>query len=75
MYRVFKTRNFSQWLPKTQLNDEALCDAVLEMMQGLINADLGGNIKKKRKVGSTGRGKQGGARTFLATNNDDRCFF
>jgi len=74
MYRVFKTRYFSRWMRKTQLNDKSLCDAVLEMMQGLIDADLGGGIIKKR-VGIAGRGKQGGARTLLATNNDDRWFF
>ncbi len=59
---------------KTQLDDRALCDAVLEMMQGLIDADLGGGLVKKR-VGVAGRGKQGGARTLLATNKDDRWFF
>lgn len=74
MSRVFKTRYFSRWMRKTQLDDKALCDAVLEMMQGLIDADLGGGIIKKR-VGIAGRGKQGGARTLLATNNDDRWFF
>ena len=74
MSRVFKTRYFNRWMRKTQLDDRALCDAVLEMMQGLIDADLGGGVVKKR-VGVAGRGKQGGARTLLATNNHDRWFF
>jgi len=74
MNRVFKTRYFSRWMRKTQLDDRALCDAVLEMMQGLIDADLGGGVVKKR-VGVAGQGKQGGARTLLATNKDDRWFF
>jgi hypothetical protein len=30
------------------LDDKALCDAVEEMMRGLIDADLGGYIVKKR---------------------------
>ena len=74
MTRVFKTRYFTRWMRKTQLDDKALCDAVLEMMQGLIDADIGGGIIKKR-VGIAGRGKQGGARTLLATNYDNRWFF
>ena len=44
------------------------------MVQGLIDADLGGNMVKKR-VASPGRGKRGGARTLVATNKGDRWFF
>jgi hypothetical protein len=39
---------------KTELSDEALCAAVVEMAQGLIDADLGGGMVKKR-VGVSGR--------------------
>lgn len=67
MKRVFKTRHFSRWMPKTELTDAALCEAVAEMAQGLIDADLGGGVVKKR-VGLAGRGKRGGARTLVATN-------
>ena len=44
------------------------------MAHGLIDADLGGGVVKKR-VGLTGRGKRGGARTLVATNRGDRWFF
>jgi hypothetical protein len=44
MNRVFKTRFFSRWMRKTDLTEKALCDAVLEMIQGLIDADLGGDL-------------------------------
>ena len=44
---------------KTELTDSALCDAVAEMAQGLIDADLGGGVVKKR-IGLAGRGKRGG---------------
>jgi hypothetical protein len=74
MNRVFKTCFFSRWMRKTELTEKALCDAVLEMRRGLIDADLGGGIIKKR-VGIAGRGKRGGARTVLATNKNDRWFF
>ncbi len=44
--RVFKTRNFTRWMRKTRLTDEILCQAVTEMAQGLIDADLGGTWLK-----------------------------
>lgn len=59
---------------KTGLTDRALCSAVAEMAEGLIDADLGGGIVKKR-VGLAGRGKRGGARTLVATNKGTRWFF
>ena len=74
MKRVFKTRYFSRWMRKTELTDSDLCAAVVEMAQGLIDADLGGGIVKKR-VGLAGRGKRGGARTLVATNRGNRWFF
>ncbi|MDA8092844.1 MAG: type II toxin-antitoxin system RelE/ParE family toxin [Betaproteobacteria bacterium] len=74
MKRVFKTRHFSRWMRKTELTDSALCNAVAEMAQGLIDADLGGGVVKKR-VGLAGRGKRGGARTLVATNKGNRWFF
>jgi len=59
---------------KTELTDDALCTAVCEMTKGLIDADLGGGVVKKR-VGLAGRGKRGGARILVATNRDSRWFF
>ena len=72
--RVFKTKYFSRWMRKTELTYLALCKAVAEMSRGLIDADLGGSVVKKR-VGLSGRGKRGGARTLVATNKGTRWFF
>ena len=72
--RVLKTKYFSRWMRKTELTDLALCEAVAEMSRGLIDADLGGGVVKKR-VGLSGRGKRGGARTLVATNKGTRWFF
>jgi hypothetical protein len=72
--RVLKTKHFARWMKKTELTDEALCLAVDEMEQDLIDADLGGNLYKKR-VGLANRGKRGGARTLLATTLGNRWFF
>lgn len=74
MNRIFKTRHFQRWMRKTELTDQVLCTAVAEMVQGLIDADLGGGVVKKR-VGLAGRGKRGGARTLVATNKGSRWFF
>ena len=74
MTRIFKTRYFQRWMRKTELTDAALRQAVQEMAGGLIDADLGGGVVKKR-VGLAGRGKRGGARTLVATNRGDRWFF
>jgi len=72
--RVFKTRYFSRWFRNVGLSDAALCQAVKEMEQGLIEANLGGGVVKKR-LALPGRGKRGGARTLVSTNKDNRWFF
>jgi len=59
---------------KTELTDSVLYEAVTEMAAGLIDADLGGAVVKKR-IGIAGRGRRGGARTLVATNKGDRWIF
>lgn len=71
---IFKTRHFQRWMRKTALSDSDLRKAVLEMDAGLIDADLGGGVVKKR-IGLAGRGKRGGVRTLVATNKGNRWFF
>jgi hypothetical protein len=74
MRRVFRTRTFTRWMAKSGLTDEALWEAVAEMSQGLVDADLGGHVVKKR-VALAGQGKRGGARTIVATKLAERWFF
>ena len=74
MRRVFKTRQFLRWMGKTDLTDVALCTAVNEMMAGLIDADLGSDMVKKR-VALPGQGKRGGTRTLVATRKASGWFF
>jgi hypothetical protein len=71
---VYKTRHFNRWARKADLSDEALCRAVAEIRQGLVDADLGGGIIKKR-IALPGHGKRGSTRTLLATNRNDRWIF
>ncbi len=74
MDRIFKTRPFAQRLKKSGIADSDLCRAVAEMRQGLIDADLGGDLYKKR-VAVAGQGKRGGARTIVAMNAQGLWFF
>ena len=63
---VFKRRDFARWQASERLPDAALCKAVQEMEAGLVDADLGGFLYKKR-VARPGGGKSGGYRTLLST--------
>lgn len=74
MRRVFKTRTFARWMKRVGLSDAALRVAVEEMSAGLIDADLGGHVVKKR-LALPGRGKRGSARTIVATKWAGRWFF
>ncbi|MDI6755843.1 MAG: type II toxin-antitoxin system RelE/ParE family toxin [Thermodesulfobacteriota bacterium] len=71
---ILKTRHFASWARKSGLADSLLDKAVLEIERGLLEADLGGGIVKKR-IALPGRGKRGSIRTLLATNRNDRWFF
>lgn len=71
---VLKRRDFARWQTGEKLPDDALCAAVKEMERGLIDADLGGSLYKKR-VGRPGGGKSGGYRTVLSARLGDRYVF
>jgi hypothetical protein len=71
---IYKTRWFARWARKEGLSDKALRLAVQEMAQGLFEADLGGDLLKKR-IARPGEGKRGGYRTLVATNRASRWIF
>ena len=71
---IYKTRSFARWVKREGLADRDLCDAVVEMQKGLIDARLGGGLIKKR-VARSGHGKRGGYRVILASNFGDRWVF
>jgi len=72
--RVLKTKNFARWARKQRLDDRLLAVTVTEMRHGLVDANLGGGLLKKR-VARPGGGKRGGYRAFLASNERDRWIF
>ena len=72
--RIYKTKVFDRWLKKTELTDADLIQAVNEMNNGLIDADLGEQVFKKR-IALPGRGKRSGVRTLVASKIQDQWFF
>lgn len=74
MAPIFKTKLFHDWQKKENVLDKSLCAAVNEMSRGLIDANLGGGLVKKR-IARPGTGKSSGFRTLLATNKSDKWFF
>ena len=71
---LYKTRWFDRWSRREGLTTFDLCAAVSEMANGLVDADLGGGLIKKR-IGRPGQGKRGGYRTLVATNKGNRWVF
>ncbi len=72
--QAFKTKGFARWASKEGLGDDALTSAVFEMEHGLIDANLGGQVFKKR-VALPGHGKRGSTRTLVAYQQSRKVFF
>lgn len=72
--RIFKYRNFSKWAKEEKITDLALIQAVNEIEAGLIDANLGAGLYKKR-VARQGMGKSGGYRVLLALKHGQQVFF
>lgn len=72
--RIYKTRWFTKWAKKEGLGDAHLTRAIAEMNDGLVDADLGGYVYKKR-VPIPGQGKRASFRILLTFKVDDKAFF
>ena len=72
--RIFKTKTFNRWMIKSDLSDSDIQIAVEEMINGLIDANLGGHVFKKR-IALSGRGKSSSARTIVASRLSNYWFF
>jgi hypothetical protein len=72
--KIFKTRSFAQWAKKEKMTDLILRGVIDQLVQGLVNVDLGGGLVKKR-VARSGQGKRGGYRTLLAFKRGERAVF
>jgi hypothetical protein len=74
MTKIVATNAFCRWMKRAGIRDAEVLGAVTEMSAGLIDANLGGDVYKKR-IGLPGRGKRGGARTIVATRKGHRWIF
>jgi hypothetical protein len=74
MKGILKRKDFAKWQEGERLPDAALCKAAQEMESGLVDADLGGFLYKKR-VARPGGGKSGGYRTLLSARMGGRYVF
>lgn len=72
--RIFKNKVFHRWTKDIGLSDRELKEAIDEISHGLYEANLGGNLFKKR-VSVNGRGKSSGARTIIAFKSEEHSFF
>jgi hypothetical protein len=72
--RIFKQHDFHEWAEDEGLTDELLKKAISELERGLIDANLGAGLYKKR-IARSGRGKSGGYRTLIAFKENERVIF
>src|ERR1035437_2489841 len=72
--RVFKSKHFSRYAKKEEIDDDTLENAIREIESGLVDAVLGGGLVKKR-VAREGSGKSSGYRTIIAFSSGQRSLF
>jgi len=72
--QIFKHRDFNHWAKLEGITDKILRQVVMELEQGLFEANLGGGLYKKRVAGK-GKGKRSGYRTLIAFRQDDKAIF
>jgi hypothetical protein len=71
--RIFKTKTLAKFTRQHGIGDDGLVEAVERALQGLIDADLGGQIIKQR-VARPGQGKRGGFRMIIGIRSDRAIF-
>ncbi len=68
------TKQFSKWASKQQIPKDELMRALKEVKVGNFEANLGGQIYKKR-IRFPGKGKSGSGRTIVCYKKKDRIIF
>lgn len=71
---IYKTKDFCSLTKKIQLTDDDFVQACDEIMRGLVDADLGGGLYKKR-IAIGNKGKSGGFRTLIGAVIGEKYFF
>ncbi len=68
------TKQFRKWVFKQDIESKELSIALNEIENNNFDANLGGNMYKKR-VRFKGKGKSGSGRTIIYYKNGDRSVF
>lgn len=71
--RIFKTKTLAKFTKQNGIGDASLVEAIARATQGLIDADLGGQVIKQR-VAQPGQGKRGGFRMLIGFRSDRAVF-
>jgi len=71
---IYLSKAFTLLARRDGLADAHICRAIAEMNEGLIDADLGAGLFKKR-IAMPGQGKSGGWRSLLGFQAGDKAFF
>ena len=72
--QILKTKKFESFCQSNGIDDAKLTDAIKEVESGLVEAELGAQIVKKR-VARDGGGKSGGYRTIVFFKLGKRAIF
>lgn len=71
---VFKNKPFARFCRQERIGDRELCEAVLRVEKGLIDAQLGGGVFKQR-IARPNEGRSGGFRSILLFRAGSHTFF
>jgi len=72
--RIFKYKTFEKWAKKQGMSNADLKKTITEIQKGLIDANLGGDVYKKR-IGLHGKGKRSSHRTIILMKIQDKAIF
>ena len=72
--KVYLSKVFTRLAAREGLTNANILQAVTEMNKGLIDANLGAGLFKKR-IAMSGGGKRGGWRTLLGFQVEKKAFF
>lgn len=71
---IYKNTWFQRFARREKITDQMLVDTITRAEDGLIDADLGGNIIKQR-IARKGQGKSSWYRTIVIFKQGDKAFF
>jgi hypothetical protein len=72
--RRFLNKPFQRFARKEEIADPELCEAIARADRGLVDADIGGGVIKRR-LARTGQGRSGGFRTIILYRQENMSFF